>query len=144
MSVFDELAQIKNMLGDCHTPADYGSDDRTPVFTGFSADPASPICRYILVGHMCTCFVQMPNTGTSGAATFYVTAPFTAATVTGMVWYGHIGTQQDNGAWMAPTGQVVIVSGGTYFRLSKTTTGNDGWTTSGNKVANFAITYETE
>jgi hypothetical protein len=113
-----------------------------PTFTGFSASPANPICRYILVGKMCTCFIQMPAGGASNAATFYISAPFTALTVANMIWYGHIGTMQDNSAWVSPVGQVVIVSGENIFRLHKTTTGNDGWTTNNNKVANFSITYE--
>jgi hypothetical protein len=113
----------------------------TPTFTGFSADPASPICRYVLVGKMCTAFVRLPNTGTSNATTFTVSAPFTAATVANMLWGTTWWTAVDNGVTLTVPGRLWIASAGTAFLLYKDTTGA-AWTNSGTKSANFTLTYE--
>lgn len=112
-----------------------------PTFTGFSVDPASGNYRYHKVGKVFTIFVAMPNNGTSNATGLTITLPFTAATITGMAWYG-FGYVYDNGALLADPGRNVIASAGTVVNCY-TTSGGAGWTASGNKRCGFSITYET-
>lgn len=112
----------------------------TPTFTGFSADPANSICRYVLVGKLCTTFVRMPFAGTSNATGFTVSAPFAAATITNMVWYSQT-VFTDNGAGSATLGMVTIQSAGTVFNLFRDFTGAT-WTAAGDKRAQFTIIYE--
>lgn len=151
--VYDQIAEIKraqSLIKDrvermaTRDVQNHSSGSWAPVFTGFTvgSEPASPICRYILIGKMCTCFVTIPNYGTSNAATFYISSPFVAATVANMYWHGHIGFQIDNTAYVSPVGNVQIYSGENKFVLWKVANLWDGWTTSGGKAANFTITYE--
>lgn len=108
--------------------------------TGFSADPASMVGRYCLVGKMCTLAVYMPNLGTSNATTFTVTGiPFTAKNAT-VHYFSTDGQCTDASAYY---GAVFcdISPGGTTIVLTRNF-GNLGWTNSGTKGANFNITYE--
>ena len=147
----DQIAEIKraqNLIKDrvdrmaTRDVQNHSSGSWAPTFTGFSADPASPICRYVLIGKMCTCFVYLPNAGTSSSATFAITAPFTAATVAGQFWGSVFWNGVDNGAQLTTPGMVTIASGGTAFYLSKTIAGGGGWTAANGKDASFTITYE--
>jgi hypothetical protein len=141
--MFDSIDRLQREIDNLHSfgGADYSSGTWTPSFTGFSADPASPICRYLLVGKMCTVSVTMPNPGTSNTTGFTVSAPFTAATGISwgsLFWYGY-----DNGAALATPGSVYISSAGTVFVLRKTINGADAsWTAANGKAAYFTITYE--
>ena len=111
----------------------------TPTFTGFSADPASPLCRFTIQGTLCIISVYMPNNGTSNAVTFYVSLPVTAATVTGMYWRCLLGYALDNGVSVAP-GYGQIASAGTTIDLYRQL-GAD-WTNSGNKRSDFTAFYQ--
>lgn len=111
-----------------------------PVFAGFSADPAGPICRYTLIGSLCIASVMMPATGTSNANTFTVTAPFAAKTVTNMTWYAAC-RFYNNGVRGTVWGMANIGTAGTVFNIYKDPNGS-AWTASGGKSANFTIAYE--
>jgi hypothetical protein len=143
--MFDAIDRLQREIDNLHSfgGADYSSGVWTPTFTGFSADPANPICRYVLVGKMCTCFVTMPNSGTSSTTGFTMTAPFTATTVATAVWGNLFWTGVDNGSVLTTPGSVRIISAGTSFILRKTIDGADAsWTNANGKCASFAITYE--
>ena len=109
--------------------------------TGFSADPANMIGRYVKRGKICTIWVRMPTNGTSNATTFTVSLPFTAATITNMSWVG-FAVVIDNGTQKATPGLVSISSGGTTATLVVDLAGT-AWTSSGGKRATFTIEYET-
>lgn len=112
-----------------------------PTFTGFSADPASPVTRYVKSGNICTASVRCINSGTSNSTSFAISAPFTAATITNMTWNIKAGEGVDNGAYTADIG-VFITSAGNAFSLTRNGIAA-GWTAAGGKGANFQITYET-
>lgn len=80
-----------------------------PAPTGFSAPPTNVIYLYKIIGKECLYRVREATAGTSNANTFTYTAPFTAATLTNMVW-SFVGTATDNGATVG--GSTQISSGG--------------------------------
>lgn len=47
----------------------------TPTWGGFSSDPSNQICKYSVIGNMCTFYITGGNSGTSNATTFTFTAP---------------------------------------------------------------------
>ena len=84
------------------------------------------------------CTVREPNTGTSNANTFTLTAPFTAKTVTNGLWTAG-GLATDNGTLLSL--DLWITSASATFTLLKGLAAA-GWTNSGNKSANaFTIRY---
>lgn len=115
-------------------------DTWVPTFGGFAADPAGGIYRYVLVGKMCTCFIGMPNAGTSNATSFSISLPFAAASVTNMTWRAPI-TAYDNGAALDTPGLAIVGAGGTSVFLYTAWNGSL-WTAAGGKRAQFTITYE--
>jgi hypothetical protein len=129
-----------DLLDGQHGSYYYSAGTWTPSYGGFSVNPTGAICRYVLVGKLCTAFVRMPNAGTSNATNFTVSIPFTAVTVAGMAWYGY-GGYVDNGAQGSAPCLVNISSGGSIATLYKDWLGA-GWTAAGNKQATFTIVYE--
>jgi len=91
-----------------------------PTITGFSADPASGIYKWRAYGQTIKCFVRQPNSGTSNATTFTISAPVTAATVTNMQW-GVVAPVTDNSVNLTTPGIIRIVSAGTVFDVLKDT-----------------------
>jgi hypothetical protein len=108
----------------------------TPTFTGFSADPATPECRYFVIGKLCFVTVRMANAGTSNANGFTMTAPITAAyqASASLAFYVNGGTS------VYGQGTVVIGENTATFTLNTTA---PTWTASGDKRAAFQIYYET-
>jgi hypothetical protein len=113
----------------------------TPTFTGFSSDPTSVRARYCLVGKLCHVSIYASGNGTSNATTFQITAPFTAATVSGMIWRNSLSFYNIGATTYRGLGYVQIASGNDYFALFQ----EDGvWADSGNKKADFQLFYEVE
>jgi len=54
----------------------------TLSFTGFSADPASPIAKFKIFGKACLVNIRMPSMGTSNTSGFTVSLPATAKNTT--------------------------------------------------------------
>lgn len=112
----------------------------SPTFTGFSADPASPVLRYTKIGQKVDLTFRMPNQGTSNATGFTMTLPFTAATIANMAWEVKCGSAFSSGAYAADV-EAFINSAGTTLIFAKggSTTGfvNDGL----GKSANGQISY---
>jgi len=113
----------------------------TPVFTGFSADPANNVCRYYVVGSAITVNIRMSSNGTSNSTAFSIAAPVTAKTITSGGWYNAMAIYIDDTTIKYGYGVVVIASGGTSI-VFQTTSGSDGWTASGGKRCNCQLTYE--
>lgn len=113
----------------------------TPTFTGFSADPATPVVRYIKSGTVCTVSVRCINAGTSNATGFTISAPFTAANITNMTWNVKAGEGVDNSVYTSDIG-VYISASSAAFTITRNGSAT-GWTNAGGKGANFQITYET-
>lgn len=111
----------------------------TPVFTGFSADPTDVVARYLRFGALCWVQVYMGTAGTSNATGFTVSAPITAATVSGGFWRNSLSFYEDNNTNYRNGGEVTIASAGTVFTLY---TPGTNWTGSSEKRAFFQIFYE--
>jgi hypothetical protein len=80
-----------------------------PTLSGFSANPSGGIYRWKAYGQSIKCFVRQPNTGTSNATTFTISAPIAAATITNMQW-GNLAAVTDNGTFLTTPGAVRIIS----------------------------------
>jgi hypothetical protein len=113
----------------------------TPTFTGFSSDPTDVVARYSIIGKVCFVSIFIGTAGTSNANTFTISAPVTAASVSGMVWYNSLGYYVDGGV-ITRGGGVVTISKGTGTLSLQTISGTTGWTTSGLKRAMFQLIYE--
>ena len=107
--------------------------------TGFSADPASMVGRYSLIGKTCIYCVYMPNTGTSNSTAFTVSAPFTSANAVAHYITAN-GQCTDNGAYYGSLFGDLPPNSAT-ITLSRNF-GNLGWTAANGKNANFVMIYE--
>lgn len=108
----------------------------TPTLTGFSANPASAVYKFCVIGRKCMVFVRMLNDGTSNANTFLITAPITPAND------GNIaaGLAVDNGSGKTTACRVQIDAGNSRFALF-TDMYTGAWTTSNGKRADFQAAY---
>ena len=114
----------------------------TPTITGYSANPSGGVYRYCVVGKICYAIIREPNTGTSNATTLTITAPVTAATITGMTWLT-TAALTDNGTVLTTWGRGRIGSGESVFTFGLNPAIDGGFTSSGNKRVNiFEIVYE--
>lgn len=112
----------------------------TPSFTGFSANPASPVGQYWQIGKLVIAMLRLPSTGTSNATSFTISAPVAARTLAGALWGCAAWDATDNGAYTADV-KISIASAASTFTILKggSTT---GWTASGAKAVNFCAWYE--
>ena len=111
-----------------------------PTFTGFSADPAG-IHRWRADGRRMEVFIRQNTSGTSNATTFTISAPVTAKEITGMIWRGTAGVQ-DNTVNQTDFGSVRMSSAGTAISVF-TDALLGAWTDSGTKAAlNAWLVYE--
>jgi hypothetical protein len=116
----------------------------TPTFTGYivGGAPSGGIYRYSLVGKICYFSIREPNAGTSGGAVITISAPFTAATITGMQWIFAAGLV-DNNVTLTTWGRGRIGSGESVFTFGANPAIDGGFTSSGNKrVSTFSGFYE--
>lgn len=113
----------------------------TPTITGFSANPAGGVYRYIQIGKTVFLSVGQPANGTSNSTTFTISLPIAAATITNMQWSG-FGTVADNGVSPTSPGLLNLPSGSTVVNVYKDAVGG-GFTASGGKrLAWGTIIYE--
>ena len=113
----------------------------TPTITGFSANPTGGIYRYKLIGKLIIVSISMPNAGTSNATTLTITAPFTAATITNMIWSAS-GTVVDNTSTIV-LGSGRILPNENIINFYTGPSSSNVWTASGTKrVAFLTIIYE--
>lgn len=124
------------------TASDFSSTWSTwsPTLTGFSANPANGVYRYRRIGKDVTLQIRQPTNGTSNSATFTISLPFTAATITNMEW--HAPCQVTNGSTQTTPGLMYIGTGGTAIEVYLNY-GAAGFATTGNKRMGYGqITYE--
>lgn len=114
----------------------------TPVLTGFSADPASAVYKYIQIGKIVHLFISQPNNGTSNATGFSITLPVAARDL-GVNIYSGMGQGIDNGGVLSTPVLLLINTGSpTILTLYPSFIGGT-WTASGGKRLVFGtITYE--
>jgi hypothetical protein len=113
----------------------------TPAFTGFSADPASPICRFYITGNKIDLDVWMPNAGTSSGAGFTMTAPVSSANISGLVWGNCWHTAINGGSNLTVPGRVYIGPNINVIFLDSNSIGG-GWSGVLGKSAAFHLSYE--
>jgi len=112
----------------------------TPTQTGFSADPASGLYYYSFDEDHIIMKIRQPNTGTSNATGFTLTAPFNAKTLTNGLWSG-VGIGTDNNAVFVPLNGYITTGAATITLLKSGSA--TGFTGSSNKSANqITIIYE--
>ena len=111
----------------------------TASYTGFSANPATQISRFNLVGNLC--FLEHAETadGTSNANSLTVSLPVTAASTAPTVVVA-APFARDNSAQINNVSATILASGTTA--ALRTAGYATGWTTSGAKRAHFSATYE--
>lgn len=99
-----------------------------PTIVGYSANPTNTVYRYMARGFDCIFEMQESTGGTSNATNKTYTAPFTAKTITNMIWAGYISAPQDNGAYGA-NGFSQIASASNVITMFRSALAN--WTSSG-------------
>lgn len=110
----------------------------TPTFTGFSANPSgAEMISYKLRGSTVTVTKQEVTAGTSNAASFLLTAPFTAIAV--LHWTA---TQNRNNSAGTTTCGAAYISASTNSIQIALTPSNVTWTSSGTKDTYFQLSYE--
>lgn len=103
----------------------------TPTITGFSANPTSTVNRYQINWDNICIEVRQGAAGTSNATGFTMTMPFTAKTITNMVWACQHGGD-DNSVVLAAACYATIASGSNTLNLYKDLA-TTAWTGSGTK-----------
>lgn len=108
-----------------------------PAPTGFSAVPTNTIYNYRFVGKEIVIRYREQANGTSNATTFTATAPFTALTMSNMVWQG-LGSGVDNGSGLTTAVLATISSASATinFFASPSPSGT-AWTNANGKRVGF-------
>ncbi|MES2382478.1 MAG: hypothetical protein V4538_15630 [Bacteroidota bacterium] len=106
----------------------------SPSFTGFSADPSAVTARYTVIGKTVTCYF-VAAAGTSNAAGFTMTLPFTAANTNVQPSFAIV---TDNGT--TTTGYIRTAANSNIATVFKGVSAT--FTTSGSKNTNFTMVYE--
>ena len=114
----------------------------TPSITGYSVNPTGGVYRYCVVGKICHFVIREPNAGTSNGPVITISAPLTAATVTGAQWIYPAGLV-DNNVSLTAWGRGRIASGESAFTFGTNPAIDGGFTSGGNKrVSTFSGFYE--
>lgn len=114
----------------------------TPTTTGFSSDPTSSTYKFkILDNATMLVDVQQGGDGTSNAATFRLTTPFTfgvSGIAIGLWLFG-----RDNSATLTTPGSVNIILSGsdTLYRIDKAINATEAWTGSNSKRVRFTLVH---
>lgn len=108
-----------------------------PAPTGFSAVPTNTVYNYRFVGKEIVIRYREQANGTSNATTFTATAPFTALTMSNMVWQG-LGSGVDNGSGLTTAVLATISSASATinFFASPSPSGT-AWTNANGKRVGF-------
>jgi hypothetical protein len=112
----------------------------TPIFGGFSTAPSIGRVAYVLIGKMCILTV-FTRPGTSNANYYTMTAPFTAANISGAEWRASLAFYISDGSTVRGQGDVRLQANSNEIAIA-TASGFTSWDTNGNKSANFQLIYE--
>jgi hypothetical protein len=142
--VFDNApitdAQYSNLENPDGWPGFFNAAPTYP--SGFSTPPATVLQRFKVNGNLCTLEHRDVTNGVSNAATFTISIPIKAITLTNYS-VNSIATCVDNGSLLAAPSMVNIASGYDHVSLGKDWTATGNFTASGNKRCNgFTIMYE--
>lgn len=140
--MFDAIDKLSRRIDDLNGKGgvDYYAGSWTPTLNGFSVDPTNSTYQYILVGHLCTCFVYQQTAGTSDDTVFTITAPFNAVRRTDGLWAFAF----NNGAQLDVPGRVSMATGSNVMTLTTSPASGGAWTNANGKRAGFTFVYETE
>jgi hypothetical protein len=110
--------------------------DYVPTYTGFSVVPSGGAANYILVGKMCTVWIDPTVNGTTNATTLTLTLPFNAKYLVGGNFAFVVNGASGNtaGMWLTAAGSNIL----TCYTTTLGTWLNAG----GNKRVVGFITYE--
>lgn len=100
-----------------------------PTIAGYSSKPTNAVYRYMVRDFDCIVEIAEGSAGTSNATTKTYTAPFTAKTITNMIWSGILPAPYDNGS-VGACGYVRIASASNSIGAFRSAAAN--WTASGN------------
>lgn len=102
-----------------------------PTLTGYSSAPANGIYEYVVRRGFVEVYIREPGNGTSNGTETTITLPFTAATLTDMVWAGMI-AGVDNSAYLTTYGRMAVSSNSSTASVyANAATG--AWTNTGGK-----------
>lgn len=111
-----------------------------PTITGYSSNPTGAVYEYYAIQNRCHLFMREATAGTSNLLTKDYTAPFTAATITNMVWAFPLPITYDN-ATVGAAGRGQIASASNSISFTKSASG--AWTASGScYMPTFQLIYE--
>ncbi len=113
----------------------------TPVFVGFSVDPAKVVTRFYLRGTTCFIDFRQGTDGTSNATNFTMSLPIQAKAITEAVWGSLLQYAIDNSSASTTKDAVSIGGSATVMNLQKANN-NNGWTASGGKRVVGQVFYE--
>ena len=115
--------------------------DWTPTVTGFSVEPTGVTYRYKKIGRTVHLAIRQLANGTSNATSFTISLPYTATTITDMLWCGSA-LVSNGGVTLTTPGLLAISSGATVLDVYKDFAAGT-WTASGGKRLGIGhITYE--
>jgi hypothetical protein len=115
-----------------------------PSITGYSANPSSPIYRFMVVGTTVTIQFSEPNNGTSNTSDKSYTLPINALGTAGLIWAVGSADVVDNGVITSDGRGQVAGASPTKLDAWKSVNGG-GWTTSGScrfAPIGFMLSYE--
>jgi len=112
----------------------------TPVYDGFISDPTH-IVVFRIDGHTLHYWAWATLNGTSDDDIFKMSAPATAASISGMYYVGSMGRYTNAGAASVRGEGRVLIRAGTSTILLQTSASTGRWTASGNKSAAFYISF---
>jgi hypothetical protein len=110
----------------------------TPIFTGFSANPATILSRFMINGKNCFLQSRANSNGTSNATTLTMTLPVKAGANCDEFITGQVAV--DNGGFAEAT--ILIGNSGTTLSAYKGIGDGAGFTNSGTKSLSPNLNYE--
>lgn len=116
--------------------------DWAPTLTGFSVNPTTLVNRYKIDYASVSFFVRQLTNGTSNATTFTLLLPFTAKTISNMIWNAAANIV-DNGVVATTPGVIRVTSAATAADVFKDFSNAAFTNVNGKRLGNMGVlTYE--
>lgn len=112
----------------------------TPTVTGFSVLPTNTVYLYRRMGNTVELNIRQGANGTSNSTSFTISLPFTAATITNMVWVSSAYYAINNNAGTSGIG--TIASGATVISFGSDFAGSVWNANNGKRVTSCFISYQ--
>ena len=139
----NNFSQIENASAVSDEAAGAYATSWPPTQVGFSSAPTNSVYNYTVSGKTVTLFISQSTDGTSNSATFTISLPFKARTLTNMRWLG-IGNAYVAGASDSTPTMLSILSGGTTLSVLRNWGAGTFPTSGGKRLSSGTITYERE